>query len=165
VSWPGPRGDDARPLTRTRQRRDRPRQISDETPLKNGSARPAGLVNAPRPGVSGYLSGADRRTFWGTLGASPAASRTPTRYAIKRACELSCSRELLHLYRHHGDAPLSICVRGRRPCVGSGSRSWSAPRQRHSAARSFRRTRPCVQPVSQRCRFWCVSDAADAAVS
>lgn len=32
--------------------------------------------------------------------------------------------------RDHGHAPLSLCVRGRRQCVGSGSRSWSAPRRR-----------------------------------
>ena len=35
-----------------------------------------------------------------------------------------------------------------------------------AAARSLRTdARPCVQPVSQWCRFRCVSDAADAAVS
>lgn len=32
---------------------------------------------------------------------STGCARTPTRYSIGRACALSCSRELLRLYRHH----------------------------------------------------------------
>jgi hypothetical protein len=47
-------------------------------------------------------------------------SRPPIRYTVKRACELSCSRELLRLYRQIGDGA-SVCGGERKPLAPAGT--------------------------------------------
>ena len=66
-----------------------------------------------------------RCAFWDTrLPATSSSGTLPNRYAAKRACGLSCSRELLRLYRH-------VAV---MPCVAMSGRSGTS-RRRASAQR------------------------------